>query len=50
VAAAIRARDKTIVEAHGAGASFRVIACWSGLNHETVRTIVRREKEEHDAS
>lgn len=34
--------EEAIVEAHLAGLSYRAISEWVGLNHETVRTIVRR--------
>ena len=42
---ATRAREKAILEAHRAGASLRSIATWTGMNHETVRTIIKRRKE-----
>jgi len=42
LAEATRVRDMALLEAHERGASLRNLASWSGLNHETVRTIIRR--------
>lgn len=50
VVAATQARDKAITEAREAGATLRDLAAWTGLNHETVRTIIKRQKETSDAS
>ena len=49
VVAATQARDKAITEGTDAGASLRDLAAWTGLNHETVRNIIKRQ-ETSDAS
>lgn len=33
--------EQAIVEAHAAGASLRQVAAVAGLNHETVRKVIR---------
>lgn len=42
-AAARRRLEEAVCEARADGATLREIAAASGLNHETVRTLTRRE-------